>query len=100
MEYDEDADDRFFGKNKQKFNGLYVFGATEPDYQLHHEGFPNGESKTQEAGGSPLSKGVRAQELHHSDYAKMVKRLEAPTGNRFEPRRKFGVLDSMHRNGG
>ena len=100
MEWDELADDRFYARNKQKFNGLYVFGATDPDYQLHHEGFPISWDKTEEAGGSPLSKGVRAKDLAHSDYAEFVKALEAPTGNRFEPRRKFGVLDSMHRNGG
>ena len=99
VEWDELADDRFYARNKQKFNGLYVFGATDPDYQLHHEGFPISWDETEEAGGSPLSKGVRAN-LAHSDYATFVKALKTPTGNRFEPRRKFDVLDSMHRSSG
>ena len=50
-----DAGDALVQREGQKFNGLYVFGATDPDYQLQHNGFPMGYQATLAAGGSPLS---------------------------------------------
>ena len=37
-----DAGDALVQREGQKFNGLYVFGAADPDYQLQHNGFPMG----------------------------------------------------------
>lgn len=83
VHYDEDQPVPI---DAQRLNGLYVFGTSDPNYQLQHDGFLGGRDQTVTVGGSPLSAAVRA--INSSlDYSTALAKMYnmPPRGEFFSP---------------
>ena len=74
-----DRNDALFTSKKKYFQGLYVFGTPDPDYQLEHNAFPDFRALL-EAGGSPVSGSVSEASIKSSPYAICLRNMASTKG--------------------